>query len=668
MKSVHNESSHIVNGAILVLLIGLPSLITIHWLHVDSLLGPDTDSKIYFVNTVRFLDIISTQGWDRLSESLRSLSLSGRPPLYQLLSLPFLLIFDRSMDSASMVNMLFQALLVMSVFQIGKLSSNTRTGLLAALLVSIYPPLVQLARVYRPHFALAACVCFALWRLIALHRVRSATNMWLFMLSIVFGLFIHPTFVFVLWLPALLGTFYILFFQLEPRLPARPGNFAAWLKAKLADPILLRAFLPTLLLAILLVLGWYASIGTTLLDLLRTISSANLADYRGYDVFTKGLRPAGISYYWWYLWTMPKAISLVFTGSFLWGLGYILWKRKWTSLLLVITFLGAYLSFANLTTMTWMHFAQVLPVVALISATWAGELRHRALAILSSTALIAVGIFVYAYVTWGGDSIAPAAAALGAPIGAEGACLSSDQVFCARPPSQDDWKISEILDVISKDPACEPQSCDVLVLNGSNNFTGSTFLYYRATELPKSDLIVPAWRDNNFRATPFDFEMFLKSPFIVYVWTKYPGRSYTGAALRLVQNPPRSFALSHNLLAEFDLPGGRKAHLLKRTAPLSLTEAQEVIHAIDLDEKYMSGQFRLLAPLFAQAGDPDGALRAYRKALEYEPGDSSLYFALAVAYEALGQVEDAADAYRQLVAMAPGSDLAIHAQAWLDAH
>ncbi len=655
--------------ASLVLLIALFSALHIHWLNADTLVGPEVDEKVYFVRTAGFLATLSSGGWNSLGEALQSLDLSGRPPLYQLLSVPFILIFGLDMDSAVLVNLLFQALLVIAVYQIGKLVSSAKTGLLAALLVSVYPPLVQLARIYRPHFAMAACVGLGLWSLLALIKNRSVKNVRLFALALTFGLFIHPTVAFSLWLPALAGLVYGVFFQVAPRWPKGGGNTIAWIKTKLSDPVFLRGYLPAFLLAAALVGGWYLSSGTALLNALETISSEDLGDFRGYEVFTKGLRLDGVSYFWWYAATMPKAISWIFTGFFGIGLGYAVWVRKPAILLLVATYLGAYLAFANLTTMTWLHFAQVLPVAALVSVAWMEDIKVKWLRSGLTVFLIAASAFVYAFVNWDLPGLNPVAVALGAPLNPKGACQSNDQVFCPYPPSREDWKIPEIIETIVDDADCQPDHCTLLVLKSSGfDFSVSSFSYYKSVEYSQSPLEMASIGGVAFSISPFNFDAFLNSGFIIYMDAKNPGQSYYGAAIKTVKNPPESFASTHMEVAAYNLPDGRKARLLKRIAPLTLAEAQDVIQAIELDEKYKFGQYRALAPLYFLVNNLNEALEAYQKALEYEPDDASLYFGLAGVYADLKKPGQSASAYQQVIALAPGTDLALQAQAWLDAH
>ena len=81
MKFDYERFSNITINAGLVLLFALSSFFTIQWLRADTLLGPENDSKMYFVKTFEFVDSFSTMEWGRLGDSLQNLSHSGRPPL-----------------------------------------------------------------------------------------------------------------------------------------------------------------------------------------------------------------------------------------------------------------------------------------------------------------------------------------------------------------------------------------------------------------------------------------------------------------------------------------------------------------------------------------------------------------------------------------------------------
>jgi 4-amino-4-deoxy-L-arabinose transferase-like glycosyltransferase len=94
-----------------------------------------------------------------------------------------------------MINVVFSALLLISVYAIGKMLANGKAGLLAAVLVASYPPIIHLSHIYRPHFAVAACAALSMWLLLLLLRDGSTKVAWLFGGSLAFGVLIHPNFV-----------------------------------------------------------------------------------------------------------------------------------------------------------------------------------------------------------------------------------------------------------------------------------------------------------------------------------------------------------------------------------------------------------------------------------------------------------------------------------------
>jgi hypothetical protein len=672
LQGINNFFSKNGMEIILGVLILLTLWSNLNWIRNDTLLGPEVDSKAYFVRTANFLTSLSTGGLAAFPEAFKELSVQGRPPLYQLLSLPFLLLFGRTMDSAVLVNLIFQVTLLILVFCIGKQISNSRAGLLMALLVSAYPPLIQLSRIYRPNFALAACFALILWRLLSLLNTRSVRDVWLFILSQVFSVFIHPIIVFPLMLPIAIFSIYIIFFQTEPRWPSRK-DFPGWFVSKLKDPVFLRGFLPALAGAVMLVSLWYFTAGLPLLATLETNSSAALAEFRGYEVFTKGSLQANSPPFWWYALSMPNAISIGLTMFFLVGLGYTLVKWKTYHLILALVFIGAYFMLANLPTETWMHFAEILPVVAAISVLWIAEIKNKWLYAATAALLAITCLFVYSVVTWGfwSNMEESVAVALGAPLSPSGACLTEDQVFCPQPASHQNWgsKIEEVIKTVLSDPGCREKQCDLLVIRYSANFMKATFDYYQITEFPDAPLSLKQFPGIAFTRNRFGFRTLFNSRYIVYPDVEKSGNLYDSALTRLLRSPPASFSKSYRALGEFRLPDGVKIRLIKRMAPLTLKEAQDVIRAIDLDEKYKTQQYKVLAPLYVKAGQWGNALTAYKKAVKVtsKHNEKALYlFNIAQIYKKLGQRDKAAVEFEKVIELDPRSAWAQKAQKWLD--
>ena len=615
------------------------------------------------------MDQIKTEGLDNLWANLQDMSFFGRPVLYQLMAIPLIDLLGRSMDSGLVLNLLFQVLLLWSVFQIGKIISGPWAGVLAAWLAAVFPPLIQLVELFKPYYAEDACIVFSVWLLLLLLRERTIKNARRFVLSLGLGTLIHPFFVLTLFIPIAVLVFYLIFFQEEPRKPTSLKKLGQWVWTKLKDQLVVRGILLPLFVVGLVVASWYVTAGLNLLNIMATVNSNELAGYRGFEIFANGFPdvPRG---FFWYLLTMPYGISYVFTVLFLIGIVAALIKHRFRDWFLIVTFVGMYIYIASIATLAWRYFAQLLPIVALISVVWITELKW----VWLRTALIGLvllsGILVYSFVAWGvNQSTKNIARWLGAPLNNNGKCRYFGQIFCPVPPSEDDWKIPEMLKAIENDPDCRPGKCSVLVLTASGTgYSPYAFAYYKVTGFPHAPMTFPIMREFTYEIISFDYEILLQSQYIVFVDIRRKNSSYNGLAINFVQHPTTRFASSHQKIAQIDEPGNLTAYLLKRTAPLTIAEAQDVIRSIDLDQKYKFGQYQVLASLYARAGNFEKALETYRKAINYEPNDPQLYFGLAGSYAALGQSHEAIDAYLKVIELTPGSDVAIQAQTWLDAH
>ena len=82
--------------------------------------------------------------------------------------MPIYLLFGVSDDCTSTLwtNALFLAIIVFSVYGIGKRLFDVRVGLLAALLIGLNPEMIRLSRVYWPELGVAAVASLAVYLLI----------------------------------------------------------------------------------------------------------------------------------------------------------------------------------------------------------------------------------------------------------------------------------------------------------------------------------------------------------------------------------------------------------------------------------------------------------------------------------------------------------------------
>jgi hypothetical protein len=614
----------------LILLIVVVSFINIVWIRQDTRPQPGVDANVYLANTLASADGLKEQRETKFWASVSELSMDGRPPLYQLLTIPFIYILGRSADAALSVNILFGVILLLSTYGIGKLILNGWAGLLAALLLATYPPIVNLSKVYRPDFATAAWVALSLWLLLLLLKTRSVRVAWLFGATLGLGMLIRHFFALHLFVPTVVFGVYMLLFQTDPRRPSSFEETPRWLLAKLRDPFVLRGLLPAALIATGLTAAWYLSeAAAPLFALQEEIQAQDLTVSRGFtDVAPYSL--------WWYALTMPGAISNVFTVLFAIGLVSSIVRPRLHSSVLVVSFLASYVALSLQRGLSWQRFAAVLPEVAAITAIWIVGIRNRLLSSTLAIVCLVVASVNFSVVTWGATAWSqPVARALGAPLDSATCSQRMNMAFCPNPARDQNWRVSDVLGVVLAEPECQARSCQLMILHAGGTFSDVIFQYYLTQDFPQAQLEISGVRQGTQAEL---LQSLLNSGYLLYVPVPEAQRSSFGDLLtQFVRSPPGSFANAHQEMASFELPNGAKAHLLKRVKPLTIAEAEASIVA--------------LAELHAKQEKEDAVVHLERCPLQLDTEDDqpvALAICLVEAYESLGDREYACVVLREI--------------------
>ena len=135
---------------------------------------------------------VTLMGWDRSSHLAKTLIYNdmlqqidlrsaftaltwpwNRPPLPFLSVVPFYRLFGISTDVALMSNCLYLAILLGSVYGIGRILYGPKVGLLASFLVSFYPVLFSISRLSYVDYALTAMVALAIYLLLKTDGFRN---------------------------------------------------------------------------------------------------------------------------------------------------------------------------------------------------------------------------------------------------------------------------------------------------------------------------------------------------------------------------------------------------------------------------------------------------------------------------------------------------------------
>jgi len=200
-----NDTSH-GKAPLLIIVILLSAIVilniagNLYWIQQNVVLV-GRDASNYLTTTMAYREILT----DLSPQSLfRALTYPQyRTPGLYLAAQPFLHLFGFNMDSAQYLNVALSAVVIVLAYLLGAAIAGWRVGLFAALLVSLFPMMAAMARLFYTEMFLTAAVATNLW---ALHRSdgfarRSWSLAWGVSLGI--GLLVKWTMPIYLWLPVL---------------------------------------------------------------------------------------------------------------------------------------------------------------------------------------------------------------------------------------------------------------------------------------------------------------------------------------------------------------------------------------------------------------------------------------------------------------------------------
>ena len=597
-SSLRAKKGFFTEAVLLVLLIAAVSIINLSWIIKDT--RPLAFRDPYPQKILEFSDGFSKSGLNHFSWLINRLCVGLRPPLYQLLAVPCVYAFGRTEDAMLVVNILSGVVLMLAAYGSGKLARNGATGLLAALIVATYPPLVNLVKIARPHSILPAFVALTLWLLLLLIRTRSTRIFWLLGASLGVGFLVHPNFAYFMPFPAVIWGLYLVFFQIYPKYPRGFRDLPRWILLKLRDPLIVRGLVPAIILAAGLPALWYLPRISATLNLLHHSAES-------WSNVTMGF-PDLPSSFWWYALTMPGAISSVFTLLLAVSLLVVILRPRIYSTVVGITFILAYVGISMREgTWGWMNAASILPLAAVLTAVGLTEFYNifrfsppaslpesssikffprpvvlirrlgRVFSLVMLLVCIIVAVFNFSVVTWG---IPPHCEgilrALGAPL-----CSSCGWrmivAFCPNPPRKEDWRMSDVLRVIVKDSEGEKAKNSLAVVSiNKDNFRYSVLCYYHVRDFPEFKLEIELINRQRHPTLKLNW---LSSKYVVYI-PRSKITPYSRAIEIFLENPPQIFKDAHKEIGAFQLHDGMTAYLIKRTKDLTLEEAEISIAAL----------------------------------------------------------------------------------------
>jgi len=124
-----------------------------------------------------------------------------RPPLVSFLAIPFYSLAGTSPDVAYMSNILYFTILLCSVYGITKRTSNRKIGLLSAFIVSTFPMIFGMSRQFLMDLPLTAMVSLSIYFLLCTDHFKNRAYSILFGISVALGLLTKPSYLFFVLFP-----------------------------------------------------------------------------------------------------------------------------------------------------------------------------------------------------------------------------------------------------------------------------------------------------------------------------------------------------------------------------------------------------------------------------------------------------------------------------------
>ena len=568
------------------------------WMAADTTPFPSTDAYTYLGHLLRFVDGFHHRG---STLSLVALSHAGRPPLYQLVSVPCVLLFGRSEEAALSVNLAFLALLMVAAHGIGSTLRDRSCGLLAALLAGAYPPVVHLVRSYRPSLAVVACVALCAWALARFVRRPTATAGAAVAASFAAGLLIHPMFLWAMAGGVAAAAPWAAVRLLRSRRAAGEKRPVGLHRLDKRERLALAGAGVALATALL----WYLFPGRPLLAILQALRSEDVAELRGYEVLAVGFPTVEPSFLW-YAETAPFALSwplaLLAAAGWSWALVSALRGRALDAVL-AVALAAAYTLFAVQSTLSWIYAAAALPLAAVLSAAVLRDLRPRSLRVTAAALTAITSIYAFAHVSWGAP---PVPGSLAARLGDRARSrLQCRRVrgFCAAPPRAVHRPEREVLDAIFADPECRRKEPCTLLVAGMGGTNYAQLAYARRRDFPLLSLAVVANGESAWGQL-YPFASLLRADYLLSLDLGSGPRPaamtalrYGLATARFLAWPPPRFVAAHRRVGTFTSSAGGRLALYRRTARLTRGEAAATVAALEITDDQKGLGAELLAEM-----------------------------------------------------------------------
>lgn len=156
--------------AVLCILFIATLMYNLIWLGMNKL-PPSWDPSAHLMLSLAYYNVLTHPTFDMIG---RLVSISNYyPPFYHFSTAVMYFFFGKSMNTAILTNTVFYGILLASVYGLGKKLFNKETGVFAAVLITLYPSIFSLQRIYMLEIPLAALVALSIYLLVLSEKFKN---------------------------------------------------------------------------------------------------------------------------------------------------------------------------------------------------------------------------------------------------------------------------------------------------------------------------------------------------------------------------------------------------------------------------------------------------------------------------------------------------------------
>lgn len=471
---------------------------------IRNTLPPTWDDAWHLMSSLNYYRILTNPGFD-MFEKLIHVDWYY-PPFYKFSTAFFYMLFGTSINTAIMTNVFYLGILLFSTYGIGKILFNRETGLLAAVIVSMYPIIFFYQRVYLLDLGLTVMVTLSIYLLLLTENFKKLRYSLAFGAILGMSLLVKWTAAFFIAGPFVYVLYKSFFGQLKAtyeelcdlcgqnitnKISYSNKNFCSikckkeWKQSRKEGPTttfysknrrIINLFLASATAAIIAAI-WYIPNGAGAYKFIMEMDTY----WSNYYEFPALLSLQALSYY---TVAIISQTSFLLTVVFVTGLIYLIRTRPQPSLFLLLWIILPVIVLTLMLNKSDRYSMPILASVAIISSFWIPSISNKKTKAAILSLVVLLGGFQVITMAGGNNSIHDSLL-LNTQLG-----NISLYPAGATPPRQEDWKHEEVLDDILKDAYTNERIKArgfgyIVVVPDHHYINGRTFEYYNfKKELP----------------------------------------------------------------------------------------------------------------------------------------------------------------------------------------